>query len=115
MNLTEEFKNEIVEKLKSIDPEKVILFGSRAWGGAAPESDIDLYVVTKDDFVPSTWREKSQVHLKVARSIQDILRRYPTDLIVHTRPMHQKFMALKSSFARAIDNEGVTLYESNQQ
>jgi predicted nucleotidyltransferase len=113
MTLTDELKAEIVAKLKSIDPEKVILFGSHAWGTPTEDSDIDLYVVTKDDFMPATWSEKSAIHLRVARSIQDILRRYPTDLIVHTRPMQHKFMELKSSFSRDINSKGQKLYESN--
>ncbi len=37
---------EIVDRLvKAVDPEKIILFGSRATGRAAPESDYDLMIV----------------------------------------------------------------------
>ena len=25
-------------------------------------SDVDLYVVTKDDFIPKTWEEKSKIY-----------------------------------------------------
>ncbi|WP_429885998.1 nucleotidyltransferase domain-containing protein, partial [Geoalkalibacter halelectricus] len=111
MDLAEDIKSEIVEKLKAVDPEKIILFGSRAWGRPSAESDIDLYVVTKDNFMPQTWSEKNRVYLKVARALQEIVRQYPTDLIVHTRPMHQKFMEMNSSFAREIAAKGQKLYE----
>lgn len=113
MDLTEDIKSEIVEKLKAVDPDKIILFGSRAWGSPSAESDIDLYVVTKDTFMPQTWSEKNRVYLKVAKAIQEIVRRYPTDLIVHTRPMHQKFMEMNSSLAKEITAKGQKLYESN--
>ena len=41
-------KTEIVELLKPLDPDKVILFGSYAYGNPTEESDIDLFLI-KDD------------------------------------------------------------------
>ncbi|SMP87795.1 Nucleotidyltransferase domain-containing protein [Epsilonproteobacteria bacterium SCGC AD-308-E02] len=48
----EALKHEIVERLKPLDLDKIILFGSYAYGTPNEDSDIDLYVVTKDDFIP---------------------------------------------------------------
>lgn len=50
----EKLKEEILERLRPLDPERVILFGSYACGNPTEDSDIDLYVVTKDDFVPAS-------------------------------------------------------------
>jgi len=36
---------------------------------------------------------------------------YPVDLIVHTKPMHQKFIALGSSLAKDIVKNGLALYK----
>jgi predicted nucleotidyltransferase len=36
---------DIIEYLKTIDPEKIILFGSHAYGIARQDSDIDLLIV----------------------------------------------------------------------
>jgi len=82
----EKLKDEIVERLKPLDPDKVILFGSYAYGTPNEDSDIDLYVVTNDDFIPQSFKEKSQVHLKVSRALRDLLQKYPTDLITQTIP-----------------------------
>jgi predicted nucleotidyltransferase len=114
MSLSESLKKQILQSLKGIDPDKVVLFGSHAWGNPDKESDIDLYVVTKDDFIPANWREKNAIYLNVARSLENFMRRHPTDLIVHTLPMHRKFIELKSSFSREIRLKGIRLYESNQ-
>lgn len=57
--ITTEIKDEIIAGLKPIAPRKVILFGSHARGTSTDESDIDLYVVTNDDFMPQNWREKN--------------------------------------------------------
>ncbi len=45
-------KQEIVNRLRSLNPYKIILFGSYAWGEPDEDSDIELYVVTKDEFTP---------------------------------------------------------------
>ena len=55
--LIESVKNEIIENLRVIDPVRVILFGSYTYGTPDQDSDIDLYVVTKEDFIPETFEE----------------------------------------------------------
>lgn len=105
----EKLKDEIVERLKPLDLDKVILFGSYAYGTPTEESDIDLYVVTKDEFIPQSFKEKSEIHLKIARAMKDILQKYPTDLITHTKAMHEKFNQLNSSFAQEIKSKGIVL------
>lgn len=107
--LWDELKDQISDALKASHPEKVILFGSYAWGRPTEDSDIDLYVVTQDDFVPSTWRQKRDIVRSISDRILDLRTRYPIDLIVHTRPMHQEFVARDSSFAREIMSRGTRL------
>lgn len=43
----------LVNKLKPLDPEKVILFGSFARGKEKPESDIDLLIVKRTEKKPA--------------------------------------------------------------
>jgi predicted nucleotidyltransferase len=109
MKLSDELKNQISEALRPLDLETVILFGSYAWGHPTEDSDIDLYVVTQDDFVPSTWRQRRDIVRSVSDRIFDLRTRYPIDLLVHTKPMHQEFVERKSSFARQIMSEGARL------
>ena len=45
--------NEIVERIKKIDPFKIILFGSYASGNPDNDSDIDLIVITDEDYIQS--------------------------------------------------------------
>ena len=106
----EELKREIVERLRPLDPERVILFGSYASGNPTEDSDIDLYVVTKDDFVPANYREKRDLVRKVSRAILDLRQRYPIDLIVHTRKMSEMFFQQGGSFAREIREGGIVWY-----
>jgi len=109
MKLSDELETQIRKALEPMHPEKVILFGSYAWGRPTDDSDIDLYVVTQDDFIPATWRQKRDIVRAVSNRILDLRIRYSIDLLVHTKPMHRKFIETDSSFARRIMSEGATL------
>jgi predicted nucleotidyltransferase len=111
IKLPKELETRIRDALAPLDPEKVILFGSRAWGEPTEDSDIDLYVVTQDDFVPANYQERMQTHLKVSALLREINKSIPIDLIVHTRPMHQAFVRRDSMFAREVMTRGEVLYE----
>ena len=104
-------ESEILERLKGIDPYKVILFGSYAYGNANKNSDIDLYVVTRHNFIPQSYRENMDHYLEVSKSLRDIKKNYLMDLVVHTLGMHKKFLDLQSSFSREILSKGRVLYE----
>jgi len=105
----EKVKLEIIEKLKPLNLSKIILFGSYAYGTPHKDSDIDLYVVTKDEYIPNSWREKNKLYSEVISHIRHIAQEYPTDLIVHTKKMHEKFLEVNSQFARELTSKGVRL------
>lgn len=111
--LTDDLTKQLIEKLKKTDPCKIILFGSHAYGKPGPDSDIDILVVTEDDFLPENFSEKNDIFLRVSNSITDIEKKIPIDLIVHTKAMHRKFMEMRSMFARKIAADGKVLYEKN--
>jgi len=106
-------KKEILKRLLPIDPEKIILFGSYAYGNPDEHSDIDLYIVTKDEFMPENYEEKNIIYMQVSRRIRDLKENIPIDIVIHTKQMHQKFLELNSSFARKIIKDGEKLYESS--
>ena len=91
----------IIEKFK---PEKVVLFGSRAWGSPDKDSDIDLFVV-KDDQKKNT-RE-------MAVDLERILsnRKTPLDLLVYKPEQVARRLAAKDQFITKIWRDGKTLYE----
>ena len=106
-------KKEILKRLLPLNPEKIILFGSYAYGNPDENSDIDLYVVTNDDFIPENYEEQNTIYMQVSRRIRDLKENIPIDIIIHTKQMHQKFLELNSSFARKIIKNGEKLYESS--
>jgi uncharacterized protein len=109
--LTKDLQEQLVEKLMTLDPFKIILFGSHAYGEPGLGSDVDLMVVTGDDFLPRDFAEKNAIYLRVSNSITEIQKEIPIDLIVHTKAMHRKFIEMGSMFSRKIAADGKILYE----
>jgi len=103
----------IIEKLKETKPEKIILFGSYAYGDPADGSDLDILVVTGDDIMPSNFAEKIMIYLRISKAISDIKKEFPVDLIVQTKPMHKRFIENDSLFARELMEKGKVLYEKD--
>ena len=96
----EKIKKKIVHNLKLLNPEKIILFGSFAYGNPNKNSDIDLYIVTNDDFMPKNFKENSQVYLKYSNQIRSLQKIMPIDIITHTKKMYEKFLKLNNVFSK---------------
>ncbi|MBA4411007.1 MAG: nucleotidyltransferase domain-containing protein [Odoribacter sp.] len=107
--LSKTIQNEIIENLQIVDPLKVILFGSYAYGTPDQDSDIDLYIVTKENFVPKSFEENFQVKKRVYLALTNFRRKYASDILVHTLPVHQRFIELGSSFSKEIMQKGIIL------
>jgi predicted nucleotidyltransferase len=103
----------IVTRLKTIGISKIILFGSLTSDEIHMDSDIDLMVVTSDNHMPKSYKEKSDVYLKVSSALTDITGKIPIDLIVYTKPMYNKFNELGSLFSKEISQKGIVLYEAD--
>jgi len=64
----EQLKHEIVERLKPLELDKVILFGSYAYGTPNEDSDIDLFLL-KDDLTINNTRS---YELEASKYLRDI-------------------------------------------
>ena len=71
----EVLKHEIVERLKPLNPDKIILFGSYAYGTPTKDSDIDLFLI-KDDLTPES-ADKYEVEAKM--TLLDLMHKYETN------------------------------------
>ncbi len=71
----DEIKGEIVERLKGLGPDKIILFGSYAYGKPTEESDIDLFLL-KEDLKAEETREYER---KAKKSLIDLMFKYKTN------------------------------------
>ncbi len=108
-----------IEQIRTIisqfNPYMILLFGSYAYGTPDEDSDIDILVVTQDDFIPQTFKEHTKIYMKISQAIRPINRQIAIDLIVHTLPMYKKFIRQDSSFSHEIITQGKIIYESNNR
>ena len=106
--VTDDLLNQMVQAIVAeVDPEQVILFGSRARGDAREDSDVDLVVVEAEPFGKTRSRrlEAARVYGAVAGfdALTDILL-YSRDEVDHWRD------SVNHVLARAL-REGTVLYE----
>ncbi|PCH53400.1 MAG: DNA polymerase III subunit beta [Flavobacteriaceae bacterium] len=89
--------------LDSIQPEKIILFGSYAWGKPHENSDVDLFVVVSSSDLPAYKRARA-----VYRSLRDIM--IPFDVMVLTHQEVEQVRDVPSSLTYKVMREGKMLY-----
>ena len=100
-NLMDEIVRRIV---KTIDPEKIILFGSRAQRDAWPESDIDLLVIAES--TQPRYRRAAPLY----GILSDIL--VPMDILVYSPDEVQEWSEVRQAFVTTAIREGMMLYEN---
>ena len=108
VRVTDELLDRMVRAIvDEVDPEKVILFGSRGRGDAGADSDVDLLVIEAEPFGPD--RNKHREMLRLNRAVRDF--RVPKDILVFSNEEVEYWHdSLNHVLARAL-REGRVLYE----
>ena len=89
-----------------LNPEKIILFGSYAYGKPNPQSDVDLLVIMKTS---ASGKERSW---KVSRLL--LPRPFPVDLLVKTPKEVERALKSGDFFLREILTRGKVIYERDK-
>ncbi|MEW6681139.1 MAG: nucleotidyltransferase domain-containing protein [bacterium] len=101
--ITKEIIEEIKEKiLNQFQPQKIVLFGSYAWGSPKSGSDLDLLIV----------KESKEVFHKRSIPLYRLFRKWmiPMDFIVYTPEELMKYKDIKGSFINKVLAKGRILY-----
>jgi predicted nucleotidyltransferase len=101
--VTEEILAEIVLRIvTALHPERVILFGSYAYGTPSDHSDVDLLVILETDARPADR------YLAVSRLIRP--RPFPLDIVVKTPDEITQALVKGDNFISEIVTQGRVLY-----
>ena len=97
----------IVEELKKAEPEKIILFGSYAYGEPNSNSDIDVFVV-KD--IDASLVRDYRIDLKLR--LWEIIKKWniPVDIIVDSQERINQRIKEGDQFYKEIFTKGSILY-----
>lgn len=105
--MTTQVQNEIqriTDKIvKDYQPEKIILFGSYAWGKPTKDSDIDLMIIKETD---DTRKASSEIRGNLWDS------NFAMDIIVKDPVSVNKRVSLGDPFLIKIFSHGKTIYQS---
>lgn len=97
--------HEIIQRIvAAYAPEKIILFGSYAYGDPHTDSDIDLLIIKETDKRPlDRWME-------VKRLLRDRSGSISISPLVYTRREIERRLAIKDFFIKEIFEKGEVLY-----
>ena len=106
--VTDELLDQMVRAIvEAVDPEQVILFGSRARGDAREASDVDLVVVESKPFGKTRSRRLEAVRLWRALSSFVV----PKDILVYSREEVEHWRNSPNHVLAGALREGAVLYE----
>ncbi len=89
--------------VRELAPQKIVLFGSYAYGNPNPHSDVDLLVIMESD----------QPHKERSWAVSRLLlpRPFPLDILVKTPEEVREALESGDFFLKEILTRGVVLYE----
>ena len=92
--------------VQELNPEKIVLFGSYAYGIPNPHSDVDLLVIMKTN---ASLKDRSW-------AVSQLLlpRPFPVDILVKTPEEVKKGLETGDFFLKEILTRGKVLYDRNQ-
>jgi predicted nucleotidyltransferase len=104
MGITE-LEKKIVTRLKPLNPDKIILFGSFAYGKPNPDSDLDLCLVMDTD-LPK---------IKLKRRVRSLLQGIPfaKDILTPSTSEYKFYSEEYGSVYRQIHQKGKVLWQSS--
>jgi predicted nucleotidyltransferase len=106
----EKLKPLIVERLKPLNPDKIILFGSYAYGTPNEDSDIDLFLL-KDGLTKENIRD---FELEALKKLRDIRRKYKLNGIdILSAPTNEIYTKEDYFYKIDILQNGRVWYEQN--
>ncbi len=103
----ENIKQEIIEKLRPLTPDKIILFGSYAYGTPTEESDIDLFLLKDDLHID----ESRSYEIKAHKSLKDLIKKYKISFDILSAPT--KYIEQRDDYFYKVDilQNGKVIYE----
>jgi uncharacterized protein len=89
--------------VETFNPQRIIVFGSHAYGQPTPESDVDLLIIMESDERPAMRATRISKLLRP--------RPFPMDIMVRTPEEIQQRLKMGDYFIREIIERGQVLYE----
>jgi predicted nucleotidyltransferase len=103
MTTTEAIEEARRRLVQALHPERIILFGSHAWGTPGPDSDLDLLVIVPESDLPPHKRAQEAYRSLFGLGV-------PCDVIVQTRAEADRLDKVATSLTHKALAEGRVLH-----
>lgn len=103
MNIAAAIEEARKRLVQGLHPERIILFGSHAWGTPGPDSDLDLLVIVADSDKPPHKRAQAAYRSLTGLGV-------PCDVIVQTRAEAEQASRVRTSLTSKALREGRVLH-----
>lgn len=105
--VTQKVIDEVVRRIvQAVDPDKIILFGSYAYGKPSKDSDLDILVVMPSD--KPRWKRSIPIY----SALQGLI--FPKDVIVYTPEEVEEWSEVPQAFITTVIRKGRVLYEKKK-
>jgi predicted nucleotidyltransferase len=106
--LTPSFLQEIVRRIvDTVDPARIILFGSYAYGIPHKDSDVDILVIMETD------RPRHKRPAAINRALAGLL--IPKDILVYTPGEIDDWKDVPQAFVTQVLKKGVVVYDKDKK
>ncbi len=104
MSRTDQLLQEMVSRIReAVEPERIVLFGSRARGTERADSDFDLLVIKESD--EPRYRRSAPLYTKLADLPAEV------EIVVYTPEEVREWSNVPQAFVSTALREGKVLYE----
>jgi predicted nucleotidyltransferase len=101
----EEARTTLVSRLKSLNPTRIILFGSYAYGNPSINSDLDICIIKKE--VNSKFKEKKEIRSRLS----DML--IAKDILILSEKEYEFYSKQYGSVYMDIENKGIVIWNNS--
>ena len=106
--LTPQFLQEFVRRIvDAVDPARIILFGSYAYGTPHMDSDVDILVIMETD------RPRHKRSVAINRALAGLL--IPKDILVYTPAEVDDWKDVPQAFVTQVLKKGVVIYDKDKR
>ena len=100
-------KQEIIKSLTHLNPYKIILFGSYAYGTPTKDSDMDIVFIGQEESFFDSFESRIKAKKKILKAFKDLS--FPVDVVNYTKGEWEVLIKNPSQFIKKIELDGVVI------
>ncbi len=107
-------QNEIVKCIiNTVDINRIYIFGSYARCEQTEDSDVDLYIILKDENILKNMQDRLDISYKIKENLIKKNLYFRMDLLLSTQKKYDLKKNVNGCIEYIVEREGICIYEEN--